>query len=262
MTISKLIAPPAVALLAGIVMLFGGVGLASAATFSNVEFQNGQTTVEGTGGSNVTATFRVVVGVNEVVEQIQTDVIGDGLAPVCTSVGGTLGLEQGTHNVSIQVKLPPNTGTHNLDVQGSGIYGAFRADDCVGDVVGSASFAGALRVVATGSGNTGSSTSDLQSLIADLVKQVSCLSTGGTWATGVCTPKPTAPAPSTKCAAVNAKLIGTVDNSYNSANVMLQGYLLSEGMSIPALAAGASFGYKGPQTNAALAQFKAMNQCI
>lgn len=75
---------------------------------------------------------------------------------------------------------------------------------------------------------------------------------------------PTPPAPTTnaKCTAVNAKLIGTMDFTYNQANVQLQGFLLSEGMSIPALAAGASFGYKGPQTNAALAQFKAMHQCI
>lgn len=73
---------------------------------------------------------------------------------------------------------------------------------------------------------------------------------------------PVTPAPSGKCAAVNAKLVGTVDNTYNQANVQLQGYLLSEGESIPALAAGASFGFKGPQTNAALSHFKASNQCL
>lgn len=73
----------------------------------------------------------------------------------------------------------------------------------------------------------------------------------------------TTPVPSTspKCETLKTKLLGTMDNVYNQANVMLQGYLLGEGQSIPALAAGASFGYKGPQTNAALANYKAMNQC-
>lgn len=227
--------------------------LALAASFTNVEFQNGQTTVEGSGSSQVTAMFRVVVPVNEVVERIQTDVIGDGLAPVCTEVGGSMGLEQGTHNVSIQVKLPPNTGTYNLDVQGSGIFGAFKADDCVGDVVGSASFANALRVVASGSGSTGS-TSALD--IAAIVKAV-LLSMG----IGSATTTPPVATVSEVCKAYAQANSGTQSNVYSDANVRLQGFLLSQGASIPALKAGAAFGFYGNQTTAAVGWFNSLNHC-
>lgn len=146
------------AAVAGIVASALVANVAMAATFTNVSFSNGDVTIEGKGASTVNATFRVVVGANEVVERIQTDVLGDNLGPVCTAVGGELGLQQGTHEISLPVKLPPNTGTYTLAVQGSGIYGAFKTVDCTNDIVGSNSFGSALRVVAEGSaGSVGSS---------------------------------------------------------------------------------------------------------
>ena len=229
-----------------------------AASFPNVQFQNNQTTVEGTGGSTVTATFRVIVGANEVVEYIQTDVVGDSLAPVCTSIGGELGLQQGTHDVSLPIKLPQNTGTHTLEVQGSGIYGGFRADDCVGDVVGSASFGSALRVVSSSSTSSNSNTSSswtnmsFEQLIAALVLALKNAGIGS---------PPPAPVVSAKCAMLNEKMIGTQYGVRNNANVMLQGFLLSEGQSIPALTQGAAFGFYGSQTASALASFRAINGC-
>lgn len=230
---------------------------AQAASFTNVEFSNGQTTIEGTGGNTITANFRVVVPANEVVEQVQTDVIGDGLSPVCTSVGGTLGLEQGTHNVSLQVKLPPNTGTYNLDIQGSGIFGAFRADDCIDDVVGSASFGSALRVVGSSSGSgsssgTGSGAFGFNSF-ADFVTALKAALNIGT--------APTPPVVSEVCKAFAQANAGTMPNTTSAANVALQGFLLSQHISIPALAAGASFGFYGNQTTAAVGQFQAVNHC-
>ena len=44
---------------------------AMAATFTNVQFQNGDTTVSGQGGSTVQATLHIVVPANQVVEQIE-----------------------------------------------------------------------------------------------------------------------------------------------------------------------------------------------
>lgn len=221
--------------------------LAIAASFTNVSFDNGDVTVQGTGGSTVNATFRVVVPAGQVVERIETDVLGDSLAPVCTEVGGSLGLQEGTHDVTLSVKLPPNTGTYNLQVRGSGIYGAFHTVDCTNDNVGTANFASALKVVADANSNTGGSSSTPSWFTAWLLS----MGFGST----------PAPVVKTQCTALNAKLVGTVDNTYNSANVKLQGFLLSEGASIPALEAGASFGFKGPQTNAAVALFKVINNC-
>lgn len=247
--------------------------LASAASFTNVEFQNGQTAIEGTGGSTVTATFRVVVGSGEVVEQIQTDVIGDSLAPVCTSVGGTLGLEQGTHNVSIQVKLPANTGTHNLEVQGSGIFGGFRADDCVGDVVGSASFSSALRVVGTSSGTIGGTPTDPQIValaaqiasITEAIKSLQCIYAGGTWANGTCTPKPATPPATTACteyASLSAGLYQGSDTRPGGRVGKLQSFLMYKGFDIPLLSANqAPYGFYGSQTAGAAAAFQIANGC-
>lgn len=146
-------------IIVSVVAFFAFTGVASAASFTNVQFQNGDVTVQGVGGQTVHATFRIVVGPGEVVEFIQTDVVGDSLAPVDHPVGGPLGLQEGTHNVTLPVVLPPNTGTYTLTVQGTGIYGALAAVDGSSPVVGSASFAGALRVVASGntSGGVGSS---------------------------------------------------------------------------------------------------------
>lgn len=232
-------------------------GSANAATFSNVEFDNGDVTVQGTGGSTVNATFRVVVGANEVVEYIQTDVVGDNLAPVDHEVGGVLGLQEGTHFVDVSVKLPPNTGTYTLTVRGTGVYGGQRAIDGNSPVVGTATFNGALRVVSSGSTNVGSS-SPIDTIFAAFQAKIDSYFAKLAELTNPTTPAPT----TTKCTALSEKLVGTVDNTYNDANVKLQGYLLSEGMSIPALKAGASFGYKGVQTNSAIAQFKALNACI
>lgn len=226
---------------------------ASAATFSNVAFDNGDVTISGVGASTVNATLHIVVPANQVVERIETDVTGDNLAPVCTAVGGSTGLQEGTYDVTLPIKLPPNTGTYSLSVKGSGIYGGFSTPDCTNDVVGTATFSNSLRV--TSGSTSGSNFAGTGMSLADLI---AALKAAGV---SVGSPAPV-PATSTACAALSAKLVGTVDNTYNDQNVKLQGFLLSEGMSIPALKAGASFGYKGSQTNGAVSMFRAVNNCI
>ena len=130
---------------------------AFAASITNIEFANGDVVHQGTGGSTVDVEFRVVVGAGEVVEQFETDVLSDNLAPVCESVGGDKGLEQGTHFVTRSVKLPPNTGTYDVQAKASGIFGATRSIDCTSDVVDSTTFNDAIRVVggSASSGSTG-----------------------------------------------------------------------------------------------------------
>ncbi len=83
--------------------------MASAATVSSVQFQNGDNTISCVGGSMVNATFKLTTGPGEVVEWIRTQV--DTQPFVDTSVGGTLGIQEGVTDVTAQVKCPPNTGT-------------------------------------------------------------------------------------------------------------------------------------------------------
>lgn len=133
--------------------LFAVASVAGAANITNVEFSNGDVEYQGTGGSTVNAKFRVTVGAGEVVEQFETDVMGDSLAPICESVGGSKGLEEGTHFVSRSIKLPPNTGTYDVQVRVAGIYGGNRSVDCDDNQIANNTFNNALRVATSGSSN-------------------------------------------------------------------------------------------------------------
>lgn len=256
---TKSISLVAVSSMAFIAFMVAMTMSASAASITNVEYSNGDVTIQGTAGQSVSGKVRVVVPVNEEVEFVQFDVISDSLAPHCESVGR---LQEGTHFVNITgVKFPPNTGSYALEVKTAGIFGGLAAIDCVSNVTGTQSFGASVRTVGSATSVSGGSMFDtMQNQITTLMAQIACMAAGSTWEANQCKAKP-APVTPTKCAALASKLMGTVDNAYNQANVMLQGYLLSEGASIPALQAGASFGYKGSQTNAAISMFKASNQC-
>lgn len=130
-------------------------GTASAASITNVEFGNGDVTIQGNAGQNVSGKVRVVVGNNEEVEQVEFDVISDNLAPVCVDIGR---LQEGTHFVQIpgDVKFPPNTGTYTLQVKTAGIFGGLEAIDCISNVNGTASFGSAVRTVGGNASTVGS----------------------------------------------------------------------------------------------------------
>lgn len=228
--------------------LFLVAGTAMAANVSNVEWENGDTEIQGKGGETVDATLRIVVPAGEVVEMLQTDVISDGLGPICESVGGSRGLEQGTHYVDVEVKLPPNTGTYDLDVQASGIFGGQRSIDCEEDVVDDTTFNDSIRVVGSSNNNDDD---DIEEFCDE--HPGVCGGTGGSTGTT-----------SSVCSQLSTKLLGTVQGIYNDANVSLQGFLLSwNPSSIPALKAGSTvpMGFFGPQTSNALSSFKTANSC-
>ena len=174
--------------------LFAFAGSASAASITNVEYSNGDVTIQGNGGQQVSGKVRIEVGPGEVVEKTQFDAISDSLAPVCVAVGGDKGLEEGTHFVNIPggVKFPPNTGTYDLDVTTHGIFGGLAADDCVGDQNGSQSFSGSIRTVGGSSSSVGSVSSfdQLLAQVASLTAQVGCWSQGNIWDGNMCKPKP------------------------------------------------------------------------
>ncbi len=221
--------------------------LASAATVNSVQFSNGDTTISCTGGSTVSATFQVTIPQNEVVENVRTTVGGQPF--VDTSVGGTLGYQEGVQNIQASVKCPPNTGYYNLDIQTAGIYGGQRSVSGADNVNGSSSYGSAIRVTANTDGST-VGTDGQPSWLAALMAAIANLN------------KP-APVPTTSaaCTAYAQAKAGAQMGVTNSANVRLQGFLLSQGASIPALAAGASFGFWGPQTESARAIFVSTNNC-
>jgi len=228
--------------------------MASAASITNVQFSNNQTTTSCTAGETVNMTFRVNVPSGEVVELGQVDVLGDNIAPALPSIlGGDLGLQEGPNDVQMSVICPQNTGYYSVQFNTAGIYGGQRAVTMSDGVTSSATFSNAIRVTATGT-TSGSTTvgsndaiSQLQAMVAALIAKLN--------------PTPATPVTSTKCAALAEHMGGAMFGVKNQANVTLQGYLLGEGASIPALAAGASFGFWGPQTQAALVAFKAANGC-
>jgi hypothetical protein len=246
------------------VALLASAGIASAATISNVEYSNGDVTIQGNAGQSVSGKVRIVVGNNEEVEYVQFDVISDNLSPVCANVNR---LQEGTHFVNIpgDVKFPPNTGTYNLSVSSHGIFGGLAADDCVGDQNGSNSFNNSVRTVggSTSSGSVGTVDS-LLAVIAGLQAQFACMTNGGNWngITKACDAKP-APVASTKCAAI-APFKFAPAGTYSDVGVQLQATLLADNPnSIPALKAGSTvpMGYRGPQTENALSMYNAKHAC-
>lgn len=81
------------------------------------------------------------------------------------------------------------------------------------------------------------------------------------------TTTPSVPLPVAACTTLSTKMMGTVMNTYNPQNSILQGFLIGEGMSIPwltdpRLSAGVPFGYFGVQTQAAVAAYKLAHGCV
>lgn len=226
-----------VTVLAGATMLFAGV--AAAADVTNVEFSNGDVTVQGKAGESVSGKVRVVVNVNEEVEYAQFDILGDNLAAVCVETGR---LQEGTHFIDIpsDVKFPPNTGTYDLQVKTSGIFGGLAAIDCQNNVNETQTFNDSVRTVGSNANSSvgSSSMSALLAMIESLKAQIAAL-----------TAKPTKPV---YCTQMSSYLVW---QGQSGASVSAyQMFLISNGFSIPAGATG----YYGTQTASAAAAMAAV----
>ncbi len=223
-----------------------------AATAPNLVFSNGQVTVSSQVGTTVSAKFRISVPAGQEVEKARVDVLGDSLPYQCVDVGV---LQQGDHDVTVSLPVPPITGSYAVEIQGSGIVGGQVAPDCLGNVVLPATGFGGV-ILATSNTTTSSTPSGIP---ADVWAKFTAWmnSLGGT---------PT-PAPSTACSAVAAKSAGLSfgsDTRGQSPNRVgqLQGFLLGEGASIPLLESNkAPYGYFGVQTQTALSFYKANHGC-
>ena len=238
----------AAAFLVSAIALFGAYGVASAATIPTIKFDNGQVTTQCTAGQNVNAVVRINIPVGEVVELVQADVLGDALAPELPfSVGGANGLEEGQHDVNVSFPCPPNTATFTAEIRTAGIYGGLSAVVITDGVVTIKPFPGAIRVVGSNSSSVGSGDpiiASLQAMINDLMNQISCMSTDGTWngTTKSCTQAPAEPAKPAYCSTYAAASAG--------GTFALQTWLVKYGFMTQA-AMNTGPGIYGPKTTAA-----------
>lgn len=149
-------------------------------------------------------------------------------------------------------------GTFGIRVRGYGVTGPGTDNNCGGTVNDNQYFSNRLTLTEdqntgsnannTGGGSSTNTGSSMPSWLAALI--------------AVLKPStPTTPTPSGVCASYAQAAAGAVQGVRNSANIRLQGFLLSQGAEIPALAAGASFGFFGPQTLAAQQSFVGTNHC-
>lgn len=229
--------------------------VAGAATVTSNAVFNGQTQVYGNAGQSVQATFQVDIPAGQVLHAIRTKV--DSQATICTAIGPFEGAQ--TVDTNVNITLPPNTNSGGYSLIADLYYTDTlpQAEAMTGDLACTSAVGGShvnmgaynagtvVNVLPTSGGTTGSSSNGIPA-----------------WFTAWWNAQhPTAPAPSSACASLNSKLSGTIDNTYNDANARLQGFLISEGIDIPAIRAGASYGYKGPQTRAGVASFQVSNHC-
>lgn len=249
----------------------------SAASVSNIKFDsNGQVQVSCTAGQTVNATFRVVIPAGEVAEIGQTDVVGDNLAPSLPfDLGGELGLQEGSNDVSASFTCPQNTGYYTAELRTAGIFGGQRAVAITDGVTSVGSFGSAIRVVSTnGSTTSGSDVAAFAAIIAKLTANVNCISAHGTWSdtgAGTCTPAVAIPTPTpvagacTEYAQISAGLYKGSDtrSPYGGGAVgRLQGFLLGKGAHISLLETNkAPYGFYGDQTDGAVTWFKGAFGC-
>lgn len=252
-------------------LAFAPVAAFAAVSFDPIAplvFDNGngwESAVDGSAGASFKARAVINVTNDDDVNAISFDKIGDFVPRVCIQFDE---VTQTVSNLPVDFDMTfPNTiGSHDYVVRLYGVNGAGKDFNCTDSNVVSTLNLNDRIVTNIGNtnsaGNTGggsgsvgnSALAQLQALVASLAKQVSDLVNKPT--------TPPAPAPSGKCATLATKMSGGMQGTTASGNIVLQGYLLSEGANIPALAAGAAFGYWGQQTQAAINWFKTMNQCI
>lgn len=232
----------------------------AAATVTNLVVDGGtSTSVEE--GSTVEAQITFDVTASTDVESVSWELVGSDLPKKCVNISNTIA--DGTFTRTFDIDTTGATeGSWDVRIALYGDDGASASNLCEeSDQIGSLTTFGD-RITVTDDNNdnqdNNTGTSGNQSQFEKLQAQFAALMLflKGNNGTG------TTPAPATgKCAELSMKLAGTQQSTYTAANTRLQGFLLSEGATIPALAAGASFGYYGPQTMAAVSWFNSVNNC-
>ena len=240
-----------------IVFAFAFALTAFATDVTNATFDD-EPTIDVKPNERFDVTVRIVVPNGEVVENIETDITPDGRAPVCHE---GFELHEGTHFVDLDLKAPSNVDLdgYDLDIDTFGIFGPNTTVACDDDDHnGGDGFDEVIRVVGSGSGSNGGDDDGGETIFGlsfdDFLAAVIAAITGNTGG-----PAPANP----QCEMLDDKMFGTQFGVTNQANGRLQGFLLSEGMSIPALENNtAPFGYWGPQTQGAINSYKSVHGCL
>lgn len=218
-------------------------------------------TVEEEGIVEAKVTFDVTSSTD--VESMSWELVDSGLPKTCVNTVDRLA--NGTFTSSFDIDTTgASEGTWDVRINAYGDDGADASNLCeTADQVDTQLFTDRLTVTDEvndnqGSGNdsgtgTGSGSSKVPAWFKAFFDKYFGSGTGTT-------PTP-APTVSAVCTAYAQANVGTMPNTYSQANTRLQGFLLSQNASIPALAAGASFGFYGPQTSAAVAWFNSINHC-
>lgn len=243
----------------------------AATVSSQAVFDGGQTKVYGNAGQSVQLSVQVHVNSGEVLNAIRTKV--DSQATVCTPVGPYEGDQTVTVNPTII--LPPNSNSSGYNLTAD----LFTTDTlpqaqamtdpnlaCSSAGPGAHIFANAYNgsgvvnvLPGTGGSSVGSTVTGSVFGFTSFADFVAAMKTAlGIGSTSTPTPTPS----SAICSMFAQANAGTMPNVYSPANSALQGFLISQHMSIPALTAGASWGFYGNQTTTAVGIFNSINHCI
>lgn len=250
-------------------MLIFPISAFASVSVNNILFDNGTGNITTAAGSQVNVQLYVnTSGTNDVESIFVKFPNAGGIAQqgVCYDVTDQVGESPVNGWVfNFPVTVPVNAGIWDITLSTHGTNGDAADNTCTTSADTTQTFTGRVTVTADnsvgnptgnsgGSGNTGStgSLAALQALVAQLAAQVQAILHPVT---------PPAPTASSACSAYAQANMGTQPNVYSDANVRLQGFLLSQGASIPALKAGASFGFYGNQTTAAVGWFNSLNHC-
>lgn len=210
-------------------------------------------------GDSVSAKVTYDVTSNDDVESLSWELVGSGLPKTCVDVPDQI--NTGTFHPEFDIDTTGATaGTWDVKIQLYGTNDEGVNQLCEGTADDTMTFTNRIAIsesndnntgTGTGTGNTGTGNGK-QSQLDKLIALLTALVAG----------KPSTPtSTSAVCTAYSQANSGTLMNARNSANIRLQGFLLSQGADIPALAAGASFGFFGPQTIAAQSLFVSSNHC-
>ncbi len=245
-------------------------------SITNLTFDGAPNIINGTAGQSNDALLTVSLSNNnDSVDSVSYEFPGTSLPFQCVAVNPA-DIQAGQYSIDLNNTdgsnpgfiLPMNAGLWPVKVKTYGAHWPAVDTNCSGTPNDTKTFNSVVsvnnvtNVVTSNSNSTGVSTSNstesaLQTLVNSLTAEVNALLHPTTTPAIV-----TTSSTSGTCAQLAGAMIGTQMGVYNNANQVLQGFLLFQHESIPALAAGASFGYFGPQTQAALTSFKAQYGCM
>ena len=239
---------------------------ASAMTVDSLTFQNGQPNIQTSSGSSIDANATFILSGSDALDSVSVEFPGYGGAEQCFVVNPAL-IQPGINQVPLNgLVVPNNVGNWNMLVKGHGETWPSVDTNCdPGTVKVSKTFNEVVNIpnatVTTSNSNNSSSTSSssqpawlgaFEAFILAQLKPATPPATGGGTGTGTV---------SVACQEFNADVAAASPGSITDANSTLQGFLIGKHMSIPALKAGAAWGFDGSQTQAASSAYRAQAGC-